>query len=67
MTAARTAGAAIMCKESCHCLGEGRDQWRDKCDVRKLQSEEIKRRLNVEVKNKFEALRDMEAKIKRKN
>ena len=33
----------------------------------KLQSEEHKWRLNVEVKNEFEALRDVEAKIKRKN
>ena len=35
--------------------------------MRKLRSEEIKRRLDVDVKNKFEALRDREAKIKRKN
>ena len=29
-------------------------------DVRKLQSEEIRRKYNIEVKNRFEALRDIE-------
>lgn len=40
-------------------MGVGWGGGRGWCYVRKLQSEEIKRRLNVEVKNKFEALRDI--------
>ena len=39
---------------------EGKKIARERFDVCKLQSEEIRRRYNVEVRNRFEALRDIE-------
>ena len=43
---------------------QGRKIVRERFDVRKLQSEEIRRKYNIEVRNRFEALGDM---IWRKN
>ena len=39
---------------------EGRKNVREVFDVNKLQSEEIRRRYNIEVKNRFEALGDID-------
>ena len=39
---------------------EGRKNVREVFDVSKLQSEEVRRRYNTEVKNRFEALGDID-------
>ena len=39
---------------------EGRKNLRERFDVSKLQTEEIKRRYNIEVRNRFEALGDID-------
>ena len=39
---------------------EGRKNVRERFDVSKLQSEAIRRRYNVEVRNRFEAIRDID-------
>ena len=45
---------------------EGRKNVRERFDVSKLQSEEIRRRYNIEVRNRFEAL-DIDYIIRMKN
>jgi len=39
---------------------EGRKNVRERFDVNKLQNEEIRRKYNIEVKNRFEALGDID-------